>query len=196
VAPRRESGREGDSRLYEKALKAEGVEWGETGGRITYDLHQVRGHYVLVTVERSPFSRMREGAWPSPSLVGKVSHDALAEFPGQLVIRQAGPQMGAENLILAMVAYLTQHPLPMSTMVVGTGEMHRLLNEYVLCEVPWKGRPPEKNYSDHSLAKQIMGNVKRIKQMEDRIPNRGPYGSSREQVSRKNLFLGASDLVS
>jgi hypothetical protein len=83
--------------------------------------------------------------------------------------------MGAENLILAMVAYLTQYPLPMSTMVVGTGEMHRLLNEYVLCEVPWKGRLPEKNYSDHSLAKQIMGNVKRIKQMEDRIPDRGPY---------------------
>jgi hypothetical protein len=160
---------------YEKALKAEEVEWGKAGGRITYDLNQVRGYYVLLTVERSPFSKMRGEAWPSPSLAGKVAGAPLEEFSDRLVIRRAGPKMNSETLIPAVVAYLLRHSLAVGTEIGGYKEIHRLLNEHVLCEVPWKRRLPEKDYANDPLAKQLRRDVKKIEQAEERLPDPGPY---------------------
>ena len=155
---------------YEQALKAEGVEWGGAGGRITYDLAQVRGYYLLLTVERSGFSKIREEGWPSPSIVGKVAQAALEEFSERLVIRRAGRAMKAKNLIPAMIAYLMINPRPKGTEVAGRKEINVLLNEYVLpddqhLEVGFSG--PRSN--------QLWENVGTIAQIEERAPDSGPY---------------------
>lgn len=158
---------------YEKALKAEGVEWGKTGGRITYDLNQVRGYYVLLTVERSPFSKMREEAWPSPSLVGKVAFAALEEFSERLVIRRTGPQMSAENAILAMAAYLMKTSLPRGTEIERPKEINQLLNEHVLRQIPSQVELAEGWASSRS--NQVWRGVDKITEVEMRTPERGPY---------------------
>jgi len=138
-------------------------------------LAQVRGYYLLLTVERSGFSKIREEDWPSPSLVGKIAEAGLEEFSERLVVRNRGDEWKPENLIPATVAYLLRNSRPVGTEIEGRKEIHRLLNEHVLCEVPWKGRLAEKNYADDKMAKQLWRDVKKIKQMEDRVPDRGPY---------------------
>jgi hypothetical protein len=160
---------------YEKALRAEEVKWGQGGGRISYDLHQVRGYYLLLTVERTWFSERRQGDWPSPSLVGKVARAALEEVSERLVIRQSGPKMEPENLIPAIVAYLMSRSLPTDTEIAGRKEIHRLLNEYVLCQTSWKRSLPEGSYANTSEIVQLWRDVGKIALMEERIPDRGPY---------------------
>jgi len=155
---------------YKQALKAEGVKWGRAGGRITYDLMQVRGYYLLLAVERSGFSEIREENWPPPSLVGKVAQAALEEFSERLVIRRAGGAMKAKNLIPAMVAYLMRNSLPVGTEVAGRKDINVLLNRYVLpddqlLEVGYSG--PRSN--------QLWENVRIIAQREEQIPDSGPY---------------------
>lgn len=155
---------------YEQALKAEGVEWGKAGGRISYDLHWVRSFYLLVTVERSSFSIMRGESWPSPSCVGKVARDARDEFSEKLLIRYRGGAMKGKNLVPAMIAYLMRNSLPVGTEVAEPKEIHQLLNDYVLPDA----RQLEVGISG-SRSNQLWRNVRIIAEREERIPDSGPY---------------------
>jgi len=160
------------SDAYEKVLRNEGLDWDRHGGQFTYDFHD---YYLLLRVEQSWFSKQMQGGWPPPRLVGRVARATLKEFSERLVIRQSGGEMKQGNLISAMVAYLMSHSLLSGTEVADQKEIHRLLNNYVLCETPRKRLLPEGSYGSTSEVVQLKRDIKKIAQMEERIPDRGPY---------------------
>jgi len=160
------------SRVYQKVLENEGLEWGENGTRITYEF---QGWYLWLSVERGSFiAGTSHGPWPPPHIVGSVAHAAIQEFSNYLVIRRRGGQKNADNLVPAMVAYLLRNSLSVDTEVGGRKEIHRLLNRHVLCDVPWK-LLPEDGYANTSEVVQLWNNAKWIQNMAERIRDPGPH---------------------
>jgi hypothetical protein len=160
------------ARAYQKALENEGVGWGRTGARITYEF---TGWYLWLSVERSGFwERGPDAPWPSPSLVGKLARVALEEYSKSLIIRERGRKKELENIIPAMVAYLLRNSFPVGTELAGRKEIQRLLNCHVLCEIPWKNLP-EDGYANTGEVVQLWNDVGWVKDLAERVRDPGPY---------------------
>jgi hypothetical protein len=148
--------------LYEKTLLAADVPYGEfRAGRMGFEFC---GNHLLITVGRGTIGRSvspseHSGAifqidvTPFPStrivqefyemLLGKSSGDG---FRKDLATRTRGGAASADNLILACVAFYLKN----TGKIKSRKEIHRLLNEHVLCES--HKTLPEEGYTSSETA--------------------------------------------
>jgi hypothetical protein len=144
--------------LYEERLSDANIPHGEvyTGG-MRFGFHS--DFFLDITIERAKFWVASEGpgiSWetkdahfPHPQIVKEFFRILLkAPFGGDgfdrhLGIRSRGGAPKAANLIPACVAFYLRN----AGKIQCHPEIHRLLNEYVLYEIPWKTKLPEDGVS-------------------------------------------------
>jgi hypothetical protein len=170
--------------LYEKTLKDAGVPYGEPhAGRMGFDLSESQ---LLITIERWLHSRFEpnpEGSsgftlrtyatpFPTPQIVQKFYQMLLGkpsgeEFYKHLATRTRGGAPNMDNLILACVAFYLRN----SGRIQHRKEIHRLLNEHVLCEKRYKHKAiPEEGYTS-SKASQLWRDVKDDAKVREPLKN-------------------------
>lgn len=160
------------ARIYEEALEAEGVTWGTLAGRVQYAFCSNK---IVIKVERlHPLSAGvpnyvvaisgDEGEWAPPQVVGSTARVVLEQFAPRLVLRRSGPRMAPYNLILATTAYLLGDEFVTDDWDWKRKEVHRCLNEYVLCE-----RPQELLLGDVNSSEvvRLWRNVRKVVLMDD-----------------------------
>ena len=153
--------------LYEKTLSEAGVPYGEVDtGRISFELTDID---LLIVIERGRKRRLvpspKGSGWrleidvapfPAPRMVQEFYQMLLGKPSGEgfyrkLATRTRGGAPNADNLILACVAFYLKH----SGNIKSRKEIHRLLNERVLCEERYRHKAiPEGGYTS-SEASQL-----------------------------------------
>jgi hypothetical protein len=157
--------------LYEAKLSAASAPYGEADtGRMSFELFD---SHLLITIDRGlrKFVSDSEGSsfrfrtdvasFPTPRIVqgfyqmllGKPSGEG---FYGHLATRTRGGAPNADNLILACVAFYLRN----SGGIKGRKEIHRLLNEHVLCEERYRHKAIPEEGCASSVASQIWRDAK------------------------------------
>lgn len=152
---------------YEMDVRRGHGDWDSREGRVWYRVSEDPLQYIDLYVERiNPDipDNLRILDWPSSNIVGAVAKAALNEYSGGLGLqaRERGGPMEAETLVPAMVALLLSNNITKEEGHVNRAEIHRLLNEYVFCEIPWKRLPA--SGVGTNLSRQLWRDVDKMKE--------------------------------